>query len=274
MGRIIKTYPYSSTYKDEIQASAEFIKDFDLMGVSMDYIDLKNGDITETRRVRFNSLCYAKEESFGVHVYLQEVDAQDNPTGYKTPEIIVDEIEFVDETYKCLTGAYGKKISLDKSQYIQDLLYNLARQYAMDKLDEQKLFFQTQYTGIGYIFAGNSLISVADIMTFAENTVIFDHCVGRVSSDEDISVMFWTGKDNKQCLNFKDIALEGTYNDGNTYKYVFKINKLIEFSGDLAPEIPPTKFSEDIEKFVKERTDIINSADQEEEKKDDMLDLL
>lgn len=261
MSRRIATYPFAKEFNDTLTCDADEIKDFELPGVRMECFNFGSDSEEVTA---FRSIPRAEEEREGVFIKLVEEDSDGNLTQNESAEICVDEKKFCDSVYEAVVGGD----TVEDSKFIQDSVYQLAKNYALSKLSGNKWFFRIDYDGFGVICSGDEIIGTVDSIRFNKDEVILNRCIGNINLNqvEDCNIQFAVGD---KCLKLTQFEMESVTGESENFcTYVLK-----NYHGEQIESIPVSKekieemkpYSEETaEEFVSARISLIDGVDDDD----------
>lgn len=259
MSRTIKKYPYNEMFHDTLECDANTIADFGMPRFRIEFYNFQNN--SSDGILQFTAHARAEEDEPGVYVKLVQEDAGDNPI--VTPEIKVDEIKFVDEIYNIVITGY----TAEDSKYMQDLIYQIGRDFALKELDKEHWCYRIEYQGFGIIKSKQEIISTIDTVVFDKRELRLNYCVGNsnLNKVDNCTIQF---NCNDRCFELTDFTMQSVSSDSEDYcNYV-----LTDWRGKQIQkiDIPKEKFqdlvhysSSDSEQFVEERLAIIEGSEKE-----------
>lgn len=270
MSRRIKTYPFNQNFNDELAADADSIKDLKLPGAYVECVSVETG---QKEIISIRTKVYALEESKGIHLYVVEEDKDGVETDKKSEEIVVDEIQFCD----ALHDAICKETTAEETPFIQQIITTAIENYAKSEISGDKWLCTVNYDGFGVIRTGDSIIGTFDRVIFNKDTVTLDYCVGNVNLNNIVDCNIWF-KTGKKCFKLVDISMKNVTSI-NDYYCTYTLDKYKgEFLSDICVDSSVfeglVQYSDDTaEQFLKERTNIIDTEEDEQESSyfDDIL---
>ena len=259
MSRLIKQYPYSELFHDVLECNADTIEGFEMPAFRVEFYNFQNN--ISDGVILFNAHARAEEERPGVFVKLvQEENYNDTPI--ETPEIEVDEIKFVDEIYNIVTSGQ----TVEDSKYMQDLVYQLGRDFALNELDNSRWCYRIEYPGFGIIKSGDEIIGTIDTVVFDKHELRLNYCVGNsdLNKVDNCVIQF---NCHGRCFEVSKFEMESVSSDNEYYcTYV-----LSGYSGKQidAIDLPKEEFKDlhpyskvDAEDFIADRIAIIEGSEK------------
>ena len=268
MSRIIKTYPPTPQFNEDIIAQADKIKD-----IFMPEYSLQSFTFGTSRNevITLQTTCYALEDTKGVHIKMAQKD-QHEDTKLQTKEVIMDEIEFCDAVYHSVE----RNERLSNNPKIKEVCQGILNDFCTSSERGNKWFFDVEYKGFGVILSDVNVIATIDTVVFKEDTVKLIHCVGNynLNNVENCVIQFWSyGKgfvllefnmdkvinEEEGCCTYTIAVIEGRDTDDTTYQE--------------AAENRPS-YEQGVEQFIEDRLAYIEECTVDVEEEDNIYDLL
>lgn len=209
MSRIIKQYPYTEEFKDEVQVSANTISTLRFPGAYIECISFSD-DYDKVISLATN--VWAEEDTKGIHAHVVEKDKDGNKTGKKSKEIVIDEIQFCDAIYDICR----EDKSAESSPFIRDIIYDLVQDFAINEMKGDLWLCGVNYDGHGIICSGEDIIGTIDRVVFEKGSLILNYCVGNINLNniENCNIKFHT---NDKHFILNDIKMQNVTSDNEFY---------------------------------------------------------
>ena len=268
MARIIKTYPPTPQFNEDIIAQADKIQD-----IFMPEYSLKNFSFSssENEVLYLQASCYALEDSKGVHIKMYERDKEETER-LETEEVIIDELEFCDAVYSSIK----KNQRLSNNSKISQICKDILNKFCTSTNRGDKWFFDTDYKGFGVITSGEEPIATIDTAVFHEKTVDLVHCVGNynLNNVRDCSIKFWSCGSGFILEEFEMAKVINEEEGCCTYKIKLSGGKnLDDETYQTIAESRPT-YEQGVEQFIEDRLKYLEEANNDEEEQENIYDLL
>lgn len=268
MSRVIKEYPFCAALGEKLTASADSIEAIRLPGVFLDIVSL---DTRRSEVVSLKTKCYCLEETQGIHIYLVQVDHNNNDTEIRTKERVIDEVAFCDTMHEC----FNQEKQLEEDKFVREVITDLVRDYVMDRTSSCSFTTDFDYEGFGVICTGDNIIGTTDIFKVNNQFEIsFDHCVGNVNLNnvKDCKIFF---KVNKASFCIADISNCKVSTDSNYY-CTYKIPDYTISRAKLPVDDKVwksfAKFEDDVDKFFADRIAFLEEQEQKSSNEADFTD--
>lgn len=268
MARIIKTYPPTPQFNEDIIAQADKIQDIFMPEYSLKSFTFST---SENEVITLQTTCYALEDSKGVHIRMAQKN-QPEDTKLQSKEVVMDEIEFCDAVYHSVE----RNERLSNNPKIKEVCQDILDDFCISPNRGNRWFFDISYKGFGVILGGIDVIATIDTVIFKEDHVELIHCVGNynLNNVEDCVIQFWSyGKgfilskfqmnkvtnEEEGCCTYNITVSEGHDTDDTTYQKAAE-NR--------------SSYDQGVEQFIEDRLAYIEECTVNVEEKDSIYDLL